>query len=128
MTEREILRLRCDKVHLTASEIFADYPSIKTSLDIQTQYDIRMRGLLTTVSASIAGILQERITVDEKWPENWLEACKERFLPQWILRRWPVRYKSIHIDRPLYAAVCPHLPNDNNRLHLEFLWEAANET
>lgn len=32
------------------------------------------------------------------YPADWFEAVKERFAPQWVLQRWPVRYKTHHVD------------------------------
>ena len=28
-----------------------------------------------------------------EYPANWIEALKERFAPEWLKRRWPVRYE-----------------------------------
>jgi hypothetical protein len=36
--------------------------------------------------------------VEIKYPRDWWEAAKERFAPQWALRRWPVRYREHRID------------------------------
>jgi len=32
-----------------------------------------------------------------KWPRNWKEAVKERWLPAWILKRFPVKYTVIDV-------------------------------
>ena len=29
-----------------------------------------------------------------KYPANWREAIKERWLPAWLKRKWPVKYKA----------------------------------
>lgn len=46
----------------------------------------------------------ERVT----YPEDWWQAFKQRWLPRWALRRWPVRQRTIEMDA--YAWVPGFLP------------------
>ena len=39
-----------------------------------------------------------------KYPLNWKEAAKDRFLKGWMLRAWPVIYKK-HMDRHVIAYI-----------------------
>lgn len=32
--------------------------------------------------------------IEIKYPRDWLESLKERFAPQWLLRRWPIIYQK----------------------------------
>jgi len=29
-----------------------------------------------------------------EYPENWIEAIKDRWLPGWLKKRWPVKFKT----------------------------------
>jgi len=43
---------------------------------------------------------------DVRYPADWREAVKERWLPEWAKRRWPVRYVQVSlVARELY----PHM-------------------
>lgn len=42
-----------------------------------------------------------------KAPADWLEAMKERWLPAWALKRWPVRYR---VDTINVLALYPQIP------------------
>ena len=42
-------------------------------------------------------VLGERIK-EIKYPLNWVQAFRERWLPQFILRRWPVKYHIWKVD------------------------------
>ena len=48
-----------------------------------------------------------------KYPSNWKEAIKDRFAPDWIKDRWPVRY-IIYELRAFYPKVS--LPDQSHRL------------
>lgn len=68
----------------------------------------------------------ERIQVHARWPETWWDAFKERWFPQWLLRRFPVSWSEIDVDRPLYQAVCPHTSLESLEslpCHLDWLIE-----
>lgn len=78
----------------------------------------------------MVGLGGERIRIKERWPESWWEAFKERWFPTFT--RWgvlrPVRYRTIDVDRKVYAAVCPHhvpFHRDNQRpeVHVQYLAE-----
>jgi len=36
-----------------------------------------------------------RGTESVRFPATWWDAVKERFAPDWMLRRWPVEYRTI---------------------------------
>jgi len=43
-----------------------------------------------------------------RWPANWWEAVKARFLPAWVLERWPVRYRCVTLTaREFYPKIGP---------------------
>ena len=41
---------------------------------------------------------QQRKLFREKVPLNWKEAVKDRWLPQWIRKYWPIKYRLIEFD------------------------------
>ena len=46
-----------------------------------------------------------------RYPANWIEAVKERWLPKRIRRRWPVRYTIVRIEaRFLYPEARRAMP------------------
>ena len=61
-------------------------------------------GMTSRLVAVLAG---ERIRVlDVQYPADWTEAIKERFLPFWLKKRWPIRYKRLAWDiRVVYPEV-----------------------
>ncbi len=56
-----------------------------------------------------AFVLAEEVQVikrDYKWPATWWQAVKERWLPGWARRRWPVIYRREHVEL-VYSALLP---------------------
>ena len=45
---------------------------------------------------------------NEKYPANWWEAFRERWLPEWWLKRHPIEYRHITVDRALNMAFPKH--------------------
>jgi hypothetical protein len=43
----------------------------------------------------------------EAWPATWWDAFKERWFPRWLRKRYPVRFKSIHVEK---YGVYPEIP------------------
>jgi hypothetical protein len=79
------------------------------------------RTLVLTLDAVVAGNDHApRVQAKARWPANWLEAVKERWLPYRLLRFWPIRYESLEVDEPQYL-VCPHLRTDGDHKHIDFL-------
>ena len=49
------------------------------------------------------------------YPFDWVEAVKERFAPDWIKERWPIRYRvvtmDVHVHWPTLNVMVPdHVP------------------
>lgn len=56
-------------------------------------------------------------------PLGWVQHLKDTWAPEWVRRRWPVK-KHVIVTLTEYRAVCPHLPMDPARDHVE--WVFAN--
>jgi hypothetical protein len=60
--------------------------------DIQVSHDdILEMTILKMTKDIIAHKCGDRII---RHPENWKESVKERWLPRWAKKRWPIRYKE----------------------------------
>ena len=47
----------------------------------------------------VQAVLGEKLReIESKWPADWWQAVRERWVPAWWLRRWPVRYKRERIE------------------------------
>lgn len=44
-----------------------------------------------------AGIRQ--LVIDESFPSTWADAFRERWFPEWALKRWPVVWHRIRINK-----------------------------
>ena len=95
--------------------------AVMLSAVIESELDFCTNRLTYHLSAYMnGGLFKERIQIDEQWPLDWWQAVRERWFPSWWLARWPVKYRSVHVDRPIYAAVCPHLDGTPQSEHV--LW------
>ena len=57
------------------------------------------------------------------YPANWIEAVKERWLPEWALKKWPVKYTHKKVDfQVLYPDL--NLPMD---AHTKIIRSIINE-
>jgi len=95
--------------------------TLGTPAEIDAAVDITTGNLLVQLEAHILSLPEERLEIHRRWPANWIEAVKDRWLPRWLKRRWPVRYEYLDVDRTIYKAVCPHLKADPQQTHLHFL-------
>lgn len=70
----------------------AEDPIVRTSVYTEFMCD----EIVLRVVLKIFGEDLQNATV--KYPENWKEAIKDRFMPGWAKKMWPVRYTVHHID------------------------------
>lgn len=99
-------------------------PAVFEHMTIAKHEDWIADRLIYTIKTYILGAGEEHVDCDVRWPANWWEAVKDRWLPAWAKRRWPVRYTKHIIHRTFYRAMCPHVsipPHIGNRVHFEFL-------
>jgi hypothetical protein len=62
----------------------------------------------------------QKIEIHKRWPKTWVDAVKERWLPEWALSRWPVQYEKIDVSEQKYV-VCPHIQDQPQHRHLEWM-------
>jgi len=79
------------------------------------------RELVASVETYVHAMGEERIYLHHEFPKTWWDAFKIQYFPNWLLNRYPPKIETIHIDQPVYAAVCPHLQSDDKSFHLSFM-------
>jgi hypothetical protein len=110
-----------DKIRLTVSNLEHDTERLLNRGSIERWRDERLRGFVTQLETYIVGMPSERVVVHRQWPTDWWQAFRERWFPQWWLKRHPVKYERIDVDKQLYAAVCPHVEVQDHKEHLKWL-------
>jgi hypothetical protein len=67
--------------------------------------DRMSREMVFKLTAKIAG----QQLPDIKYPADWKQAFKERWFPQWLLKKYPVKYKQFEVKALYpYLAIPPH--------------------
>lgn len=92
-----------------------------TAIQHRAWLDREMNSMVLSLEAKLLGVPSERIVVHACYPCDWWQAFRERWFPQWWLRRWPVKYERIDIDEQKFAAVCPHATAVSHEDHLRWL-------
>lgn len=61
-------------------------------------------------------VMSERLADETvSWPATWWDAVKERWFPDWLLRRYPVEYK--HADFTIYRGYPDIMPEKRSVLY-----------
>jgi len=121
VTDDTLVRMVCDRVHFVISEQLTLRDVPMCHLEAKVYVDHFLSRMIVSLVAEMPAVLQQRLVIDQQWPADWWQAWRARWLPKWWLRRWPVRCERISIDRPLYAAICPHLDASTDSPHLMWL-------
>jgi hypothetical protein len=87
--------------------LFVVNTEIYMSAWIDDQVDIAVRGFLYAENVK-----------EIKYPRDWWQAVKERWLPDWLRRRFPVVYVRVNI-KAIYQNFRPSLPNENHALFVD---------
>ena len=110
MTAEEVFkRYVAEKIHLTSSESITYPEMIGDSRLITTRSASIANMLVFNLDTYVVGMPEERIDIDEQWPDGWFQAFKERWFPHFLRRFWPIKYKSISIHTAIYGKICPHI-------------------
>jgi hypothetical protein len=123
-----------DKIDRRVAQIFEvavsqmlsreDMEGLASRLRLEEHMDREMRRLIWTLRASVCG--KDKVDTYYKyfrWPENWWEAVKERWFPEFLLRRHPVKYHNETVVSSYHhTKLCPHLSLGTERDHIEWLF------
>lgn len=60
------------------------------NLLVETWIDRNFNAVILELQMIIAGRVNREVTI--KYPEDWWQAVKEHFAPNWFLRRFPIKY------------------------------------
>ena len=116
----EPLEILAEKARYTAMGWLTE-EALEDAVDFRALVDTAMGGLRVELRSFVLAVPKERIKVNERYPRDWWQAFRERWFPQWWLRRWPVDYREIDVDVPKFGAVCPHSAAVPFEEHMEFL-------
>ena len=107
------------------------YDSIRNArINVEDFGDLVGEMMVVEATMSLPGLADEMIVIHESYPQDWWQAVKERWFPQWLLNRFPVKYKEINIEEKRFKSVCPHawLPEDQDKHTIHWLnWCDENE-
>lgn len=84
-------------------------------VSVEKMTHLSIEDLCIQLEKHIHGLPEQRIVIKEKYPVNWVEAVRERWLPKWLLKRYPVKYRRIDIDQKIYKAVFTDLNTPDKR-------------
>lgn len=117
--------MQVDIVTLHKLNIEAQIAIDKRQLDVcnlakrEEWIDEMNKVLMHRLRLEIYGIKHDKHVVS--YPENWLEAVKERFAPKWLLKRYPVKRTEITASLwETYPDLTPSIPSETPvyRLHI----------
>lgn len=89
--------------------------------ELSSRMDHMRMCMFVDLDTYIHGLPKERISIHRSWPKTWWDAFKYRWFPKWARERWPIEYESIDVEQTIYSAVCPHLQDDPQRTHLQWM-------
>lgn len=93
------------------------------NISADSSFDIEARLHRQIIRVFSCGTFPETVTVHAKWPTDWWQAVRERWLPSWWLKKHPVEYRRIDIDRTIYTRICPHIKTPDRSSHVRFLFK-----
>jgi hypothetical protein len=94
------------------------------NVDFETVYDIVTQNMIHHLKWWTLGRdVSQTVVATTSYPASWWEAFKERFFPNFLQKRFPV--KRVYVDTTIHHFhVCPHVNYDFGKkpfVHLSFL-------
>jgi hypothetical protein len=95
--------------------------ALASNVQLTTFLDHQLNELVLTLRGAI-GSQRCMDEINITYPADWWEAVKDRWLPAWAKRRWPVRLTRHHVDVRL---VYPELVIPNQPFIKVPVWEQS---
>lgn len=86
---------------------------VKAELEYSDQESVLENYLVARLRARILGHDIEDQKIMLSWPANWIEAIKDRWLPYWLRKYFPVVYEQRTIT-PMAIFYNIPIPDDND--------------
>ena len=104
----KLVREKVTSLMYIDKEIFEDW-------EVEVSSGFMANSIVTRFNALLTTQLLDEYTIS--YPCNWKEAFKERWFPQWWLKRYPVKYK---IKTIIAKAIYPHIafPEKTHYVHV----------
>lgn len=117
--EENIKELFLTKAQLYMREYVSD--KFLEEMSLESYRDIITQRLLFGIKAYVwSREVHEEIIDHITYPENWKESLKERFLPSFLKKKYPVKYhrETVKIH---HNHMCPHFNLDGLHKHIAFM-------
>ena len=113
------------KRHLVTAARRLNLAEFCDTVDAEITIGYHAKELVMRLTGSVLADQFQKIDIEEKWPSDWRQAFKERWFPKFLLKRFPVQYKTVSVHREIAAKTCPHIDNGSHRndqtVHFEWL-------
>ena len=124
MMDAKLLRVMLDKAHMAVSRSISDRERLinSTNLELHQYYDMCLRQMILTIEGTFAASeIKHRVDVAKRWPKDWWQAFRERWMPAWWLAKYPVQYEVFELHKTFETKICPHLDASGRGQCLEFM-------
>jgi hypothetical protein len=119
-------RIVLEKLRIAFQMHLGQMEFVRNHLELSAYVDEVARRMVLQVQSYILAMEKEceRVAVTVTVPRDWWEAVRERWIPKWWLKRWPVKYRTVTSGKDVKKyRVCPHVnvkTRDDTR-HFEWL-------
>lgn len=108
-----------------------DYRPIGENANIRLFEDHAFPQLILQITTWILdGHKTDRLVPTEiEVPKTWWDHWKLEHGPKWLIRKWPVEYKTISVTKEIHQHyVCPHISAKDERWpHIEWMYKASGQ-
>jgi hypothetical protein len=104
-----------------------DKVAAQTSIGPEWLIDAKLEDLSDIVNETLIRRLRGYVlcgpvrSIDIPLPDGWFQHVKQDLFPSWLLRKYPVRYKSITIDVKEVFPDLSHLVKDSKQRNLSIV-------
>jgi hypothetical protein len=112
-------QVQMERVMLEVFKFSVQYHMDMSHAQFQVEPEVFYRNLIDRAGKDMVMRLTAKIAgqqlPDIKYPADWKQAFKERWFPQWLLKKYPVKYKQFEVK-----ALYPYLSIPPHQEHLTF--------
>jgi hypothetical protein len=118
-----------NKIELEKIRLFSSAAILKAKLDLIEPEIICEREvdqLVLRLQGYIWGETKFKKTI--RYPIDWKQSIKERWFPKWLLKKYPVKYKTHNIDaKIIYPKLKISMPEQKHNLVFNYYEEDQEE-
>jgi hypothetical protein len=113
-----------ERVLLYVQGALSDFPGLAQNSKFDAVRSATIQNMVLQIKSwCVSGRIPDLVSTHKvEYPDGVWQMFKDRHMPYWFVKRFPVRMKTVEVKETVnHYFVCPHLVTDPQNAHIQFM-------